>query len=307
MGGGGQGHIGLSMQQHRRGWRASSRSQVSRLCAETDERAGASLGRSIWSDRLCVRLDDADVKVRRDHQIVSIAGIISVGGDTPVLQTAQHSRSEPKTLAHFLNKIDNRQMSESASVRTRTETRVRILAAAGRLFDRYGPVKTTVSEIAREAGMSSANIYNFFKSRDDIIEAVGEMYMADLRHKLIRGLPDKATAWDGICTLFLEILRHARDHLANEKDLLRLQLLRRQNGWEFVTRLHDFVRAQLEALLRRGTASGEFGDVDPAATASILFDCMVAAVDPLLIMRIDQVPHERQVKAQLDFLRRALR
>ena len=192
------------------------------------------------------------------------------------------------------------------SPRTRTETRAHILAAAGRLFDRYGPVKTTVSEIAREAGMSPANIYNFFKSRDDVIEAVGEMRLADLRHKLTRGLSSKAAAWDGISYLFLEHARHARAHLENEKDLLRLQLLQRQNGWEFVARFQDFIRTQLESLLRSGTASGEFSDVDPVETASILFNCMITAVDPLLILKVDQVRHERQIKAQLDFLRRSL-
>ena len=210
-------------------------------------------------------------------------------------------------LVCLLNVIYNRQMPAATSSRTRTETRAHILAAAGRLFDRYGPVKTTVAEIARAAEMSPANIYNFFKSRDDVIEAVGEMRLADLRHKLIRGLSSRAVAWDGICHLFLEHASHARTHLENEKDLLRLQLIQRQNGWEFVTRFHEFIRAQLESLLRKGVASGEFSDVNPVETAPILFDCMINAVDPLLILKTDQAGHERQIKAQLDFLRRALR
>ena len=198
-------------------------------------------------------------------------------------------------------------MTEPAATRTRTETRTRILAAAGQLFDRFGPLKTTIADIARACEMSPANIYNFFKSRDEIIEAVGEIHLADLRHTLVRGLAQTSGSWNGICYMFLENARHVRRHLANEKDLLRLQLLVRQNEWQFVQRFHAFLRARLEQLLREGIASQEFGDLDPVAASSALFDCMVNAVDPLLILRCDPHRLDRQLRAQLNLLRQALR
>ena len=59
-----------------------SKSQVSRLCAEIDERVGAFLARPIEGDWPYVWLDATYVKARRDGHIVSVAVIIAVGANT---------------------------------------------------------------------------------------------------------------------------------------------------------------------------------------------------------------------------------
>jgi hypothetical protein len=56
-----------------------SKSQVSRLCAEIDERVQVFLHRPIEGDWPYVWLDATYVKVRRNHQIVSVAVIVAVG------------------------------------------------------------------------------------------------------------------------------------------------------------------------------------------------------------------------------------
>ena len=61
------------------GMEGISKSQVSRLCGEIDERVGAFLARPIEGDWPYVWLDATYVKVRRDHHIVSVAVIIAVG------------------------------------------------------------------------------------------------------------------------------------------------------------------------------------------------------------------------------------
>jgi AcrR family transcriptional regulator len=53
----------------------------------------------------------------------------------------------------------------------KTETRLRILEAAGKRFMHYGYQKTTMSEIARDLSMSTGNLYRFFESKLDIAEA----------------------------------------------------------------------------------------------------------------------------------------
>jgi len=56
-----------------------SKSQVSRLCEETDARVKASLERPLEGDWPDVWLDATYVKVCRNHRIVSVAVIIAVG------------------------------------------------------------------------------------------------------------------------------------------------------------------------------------------------------------------------------------
>lgn len=52
------------------------------------------------------------------------------------------------------------------------EREQRILDASANLFVHYGYDKTTVSDIAREAGISKGAIYLHFKSKDELLEAL---------------------------------------------------------------------------------------------------------------------------------------
>jgi len=82
------------------GMEGISKSQVSRLCGEIDERVDAFLTRPIEGDWPYVWLDATYIKVRRDHRIVSTAVIVAVGVNTDgrreVLgMTTGHSEAEP--------------------------------------------------------------------------------------------------------------------------------------------------------------------------------------------------------------------
>ena len=82
------------------GMEGISKSQVSRLCGEIDERVQTFLNRPIEGEWPYVWLDATYVKARRDHHIVSVAVIVAVGVNTngrrEVLgMTVGHSEAEP--------------------------------------------------------------------------------------------------------------------------------------------------------------------------------------------------------------------
>ena len=82
------------------GMEGISKSQVSRLCAEIDERVHTFLGRPIEGEWPYLWLDATYVKARRDSHIVSVAVIVAVGVNTDgrreVLgMTVGHSEAEP--------------------------------------------------------------------------------------------------------------------------------------------------------------------------------------------------------------------
>ena len=52
--------------------------------------------------------------------------------------------------------------------------RARILEVARRRFSHYGYDKTTMAEIAEDAGMAVGTLYLFFKNKQDIVMAFGE-------------------------------------------------------------------------------------------------------------------------------------
>ncbi|MEZ8824578.1 TetR/AcrR family transcriptional regulator [Vibrio sp. 10N.261.55.A7] len=52
-----------------------------------------------------------------------------------------------------------------------------ILQAARALFFSQGPAKTTITEIAKEAHVSQVSIYNYFGSKDALIELIVEQHL----------------------------------------------------------------------------------------------------------------------------------
>jgi putative transposase len=82
------------------GMEGISKSQVSQLCGEIDERVQSFLNRPIEGEWPYVWLDATYVKARRDHHIVSVAVIVVVwvnsDGRREVLgMTVGHSEAEP--------------------------------------------------------------------------------------------------------------------------------------------------------------------------------------------------------------------
>ena len=72
-----------------------SESEVSRLCAELDERVGAFLNRPIEGEWPYLWLDATYVKARRDGRVVSVAAIVAVAVDTGGRPSGPPSRSRP--------------------------------------------------------------------------------------------------------------------------------------------------------------------------------------------------------------------
>src|SRR5271168_595506 len=82
------------------GMEGISKSQVSRLCGEIDDRVQTFLNRPIEGEWPYIWLDATYIKARRDHHIVSVAVIVAVGVNTDGRRevlglTVGHSEAEP--------------------------------------------------------------------------------------------------------------------------------------------------------------------------------------------------------------------
>lgn len=190
---------------------------------------------------------------------------------------------------------------------TKDEMRQAILEAAQSLFTRYGPVKTSVADIARTLGMSPANIYNFYPSRDAILEAVGTQNLIALRREITEEIARTTGDWARIAILFISTARHLRDKLENEKDILQLQALATKNRWGFVEEFHAFLRQTAEIVLREAIDARRLNHEDPQAAVVVLFDCMITALDPVLLLQSTRDDHLERINAQLELLGRAFK
>lgn len=84
---------------------------------------------------------------------------------------------------------EKRQYRLRARADQQKATRLRIIQAAAELHEELGPARTTVSEIARRAGVQRLTVYNNFPDEGDLFEACGAHWMAE------HPLPDMSGAF----------------------------------------------------------------------------------------------------------------
>ena len=96
-----------------------------------------------------------------------------------------------------------------------TKTRDRIVEAADGLFYRQGFGHTSFSDIAAAVGISRGNFYHHFKTKDDILDAVIGLRLANTREMLAQWEAEGATPEERIRSFIhmmvanrAEIMRH---------------------------------------------------------------------------------------------------
>jgi len=97
----------------------------------------------------------------------------------------------------------------------RSSTRVRLVDGALRCLARQGIAKTTVDDIAREAGLSRATAYRIFpRGKDDIFAAVVETEVARLFSSLAVVMGEAHDLEDMLVAGMVESARQLRSHQA---------------------------------------------------------------------------------------------
>lgn len=69
-----------------------------------------------------------------------------------------------------------------------TATEKHILDAAVRMFSRYGVKRTSMGDLAAEAGVSRQTLYNSFRNKDDVLRALIRSYTDEALGRIEAGL-----------------------------------------------------------------------------------------------------------------------
>jgi len=164
----------------------------------------------------------------------------------------------------------------------REQRRGELLAAARDLFAAKGYERTNVSDIAARAGVSQGTVYWYFKSKDELLMAVFEDWLAGLSQDYA-----DIVAGPGLVE---DHLRRYAQAAARRMIACETILPIETEFWTLIfrhdairQRFHDLfrlMRADIVALLREGMKSGELrSDIDPEHLAAIA----IAVYDGLIL------------------------
>jgi AcrR family transcriptional regulator len=188
------------------------------------------------------------------------------------------------------------------------DTRARIMESAEALFRRLGFAKTAVADIAADLGMSPANVYRFFPSKNAIVEAICQRCLSELEAKAWAVVRSKAPAAQRLELLFLTILAYNKENLLEEQRVHEVVLVAMEQNWQTIAVHLETMRTAIEVIGRDGVASGEFEPVDPRETADLIKRSMVVFTHPILIADcVEQHQDlESAVRQSVRFLLRAI-
>ena len=204
--------------------------------------------------------------------------------------------------------------TEDAVAARAEATRARIEEAAERLFRTLGYQKTTVADIARELGMSPANIYRFYASKSAINEAIAQRMLGGMGAEMEAIARGPGTAPERLRRLLSALFERKLDLFFAERRLHDMVTAAMEEHWGVIARYLATVQGAIRQVLEDGMAAGAFDRaLDPAATAELVMHSMVAWNHPALVescvARQGQTPEQlrAQVAAMTEFVLRALR
>lgn len=187
------------------------------------------------------------------------------------------------------------------------DTRARIMVEAERLFRHYGYGKTTVADIAREMGMSPANIYRFFASKAALMEAMAERILEDrtaVNEGIVRG---PSSAAERLKALLLAEHAHSKEMMTADRNFHEMVVIAVQERWPCIEAFKRRVDAQILGLIAEGIAVGEFPPQDVDLTAHCVNQAFVTCCHPLLMSH----PIDEECRAEpgqlIDFILDAVR
>jgi AcrR family transcriptional regulator len=188
------------------------------------------------------------------------------------------------------------------------DTRARIIETADALFRRLGYAKTAVADIAAELGMSPANVYRFFPSKNAIVEAICRRCLAEVDEKAWAVARSRGPAAARLERLVLEILAYHKENLLTDKRVNDIVLIAIEDSWDAIQAHKEVIRNTVELVLRDGMEAGELDKLDPTETSRLLMRSLVAFMHPVLISQClsDEVDLEAEARTMVRFLLRAL-
>ncbi len=131
--------------------------------------------------------------------------------------------------------------------------------------------RPTVADIARDLGMSPANIYRFFASKVEIHQAIcgrmlGRQLQAGLRHlAACRSAPRSGCG--GMC---MRQYQMTLDTMLDEEKVHEMVIVAIERDWHVIEKHIDRIHDLIAEVIREGIAAGEFAEQDPESPLALL-------------------------------------
>lgn len=180
------------------------------------------------------------------------------------------------------------------------EKRRAILAAALRRFLHYGLKKTSMQEVAADAGVAVGTLYLYFRDKDALVVGCAERFAEEREEEVQALLAARGRADKKLVEYVRRRYRHWQEVGLRAPGALELaEAILRLQPDKTVQGAQDFTR-HLAAILAEGVKSGVFAGVKPERDALVLA-VSLAVFFPIAGREHPAQPGEQELELVLDW------
>ncbi len=174
-------------------------------------------------------------------------------------------------------------MESALIININEATHERIIESAFNRFRQYGYTKSTMAEIAEDCGMSAANLYRYFKNKQEIacacVEGCIEKRLTTIKQTIQSN--ESASASEKLQILILTTLRLCHDIFENDEKIYELIAYVTDEKPAVIHNKISVIQSEIKSILLQGLESDEFviDNIDETSraiyTSIALFDTPV--------------------------------
>lgn len=170
--------------------------------------------------------------------------------------------------------------------------RDQLIAAAGEHFCTYGYEKTTLADLAKSIGFSKTYFYRFFRSKQEIGEAVCSQVLSTILQEIENQIASATSAPEKLRKMLRTIPQMGLELFFQERKLHDVASISSAENWSSSTAYWKKLADMLNTIIQEGRENGDFERKTPAdeLTRAILM-AMRPFIDPrVLQFHLDFVP-----------------
>jgi len=171
------------------------------------------------------------------------------------------------------------------------ERRDQIIAAASEHFRHYGYNKTTVADLAKAIGLSTAYIYKFFDSKKAIGEAACNQCLEGIASSLRSIAAEPRPASERLRRVFLELARLCAELFFQDRKMHDIVAAALTERWVSCDKHHADLLAIIRRIVQDGRDAGEFERKTP-----------LDEVSRAILLAVESIKHPSLLEQRLDTL-----
>ncbi len=184
----------------------------------------------------------------------------------------------------------------------RRDVKQGIVSVAQKTFKRFGFRKTTMDEIAYAARKGKSSLYYYFKSKEEVFEAVVEKEAGYLRSEISASINECNSAMEKL-RVYIYVRMDGFKNWGNFYEALKNEYLSNLDFIEKIRTKYDKNEVDtITRIIQEGIENKEFRNLNAALTAKTIVIAMKGLEVPLLLEKETKNNFKKEINDMLEIL-----